>query len=184
MKTDGRRRTAAETRRGRDADKKQVSPYRYSIRLFIAASAPRRFSLSLLFLFASLAFSACNVGERQSGIPPAAQATIETVTRDISEEHYEKIYTEAAEEWRREATLGQSNNTFSTLKTKLGNVRGRTLLTGKQQQNTNNGTASNSLVLRFNTTFERGEGMETFTLLERDGRWLLAGYSVNSNALK
>lgn len=184
MKTNKGRTDAATRRRG-DAEKQHVSLYCYSIRSFIAASSPRRHvAASLLLLFASLAFSACSVGERQSGIPSAAQATLDTVTRDINEERYEKIYTEAAEEWRQKATLEQSNNIFSTLKTKLGNVRGRTLLTGKQQQNTNNGTTSNSLVLRFNTTFERGEGMETFTLLERDGRWLLAGYSVNSDLLK
>jgi hypothetical protein len=40
------------------------------------------------------------------------------------------------------------------------------------------------LVIRYETKFERGDGLETFTLLERDGRWLLAGYFVNSDALK
>ena len=42
--------------------------------------------------------------------------------------------------------------------------------------------------LRYNTKFKRGDtetdGLETFTLIERDGRYQLAGYSVNSNALK
>jgi hypothetical protein len=187
--TDGRRRLDAwthergdeETRRCSDAQAQRNSKSLDKSRT-VFLSQHRRLFLSLLLL-ASLAF-ACSTGEKQSGIQPEAQATIDAVTRDMSEERYDKIYNEAAAEWRQHATLEQSNTTFSTLKTKLGNVKGRTLLTGKQQQNTNNGTTGNSLVLRFNTTFERGEGMETFTLLERDGRWLLAGYSVNSNALK
>ena len=33
-----------------------------------------------------------------------------------------------------------------------------------------------SSYLSYQTRFERGEGMETFTLIEENGRWLLARY--------
>jgi hypothetical protein len=39
-------------------------------------------------------------------------------------------------------------------------------------------------ILSYETHFERGDGMETFTLIEENGRWLLARYFVNSTALK
>jgi hypothetical protein len=36
----------------------------------------------------------------------------------------------------------------------------------------------------YQTRFQQGDGMETFTLVEQNGRWLLARYFVNSTALK
>jgi hypothetical protein len=40
------------------------------------------------------------------------------------------------------------------------------------------------VVVVYQTSFERGEGMETFTLLGRAGQWYLARYFVSSNALR
>jgi hypothetical protein len=128
---------------------------------------------------------ACNSNARQQrGIPPEAQATIDTITADIDQGRYEKIYTEAADEWRRTTTLEQSNESFSMLKTRLGSIKGRTYQTAREEQTTSGQLPGHSLIVRYYTTFERGEGTETFTLVERDGRWLLARYFVNSNALK
>jgi hypothetical protein len=39
-------------------------------------------------------------------------------------------------------------------------------------------------ILSYETRFERGSGMETFTMIEENGRWLLARYFVNSTNLK
>ena len=116
----------------------------------------------------------------RGGIPPQAQAAIDTVSTDITEERYEKIYTEAAEEWRQAATLEQSNETFKTLKVKLGNVRSRSYHSATEQDT----TSGHSFVITYKTSFERADGMETFTLVARNGRWLLARYFVNSDALK
>ena len=109
---------------------------------------------------------------------------IDTVSEDIKEGRYEKIYNEASEVWRQTATLEQSNAIFTQLKTRLGQVKGRTYQTAREEQSTGGGVPGHSLTVRYHTTFERGEGMETFTLVERDGRWLLAGYLVNSDAFK
>jgi hypothetical protein len=127
---------------------------------------------------------ACNSSARQSGIPPQAEERIGTITEEIDAGDYEKIYREAANEWRQTTTLEQSNAIFSTLKTRLGNIKGRTYQTAREEQTTSGHLPGHSLIVRYYTTFERGEGTETFTLVERDGQWLLAKYFVNSDALK
>ena len=146
---------------------------------------------SAFILFASLALLivtfACNVGQqqRQTNIPEAAQAVINDVTANIEAGRDDLIYREAAEEWRRHATPEQSRAIFETLRAKLGPVKERARQTVHEEQKTAGEMAGHRLVIRYETRFERGQGMETFTLVERDGgRWLLAGYLVNSDALK
>jgi hypothetical protein len=144
-------------------------------------------STLFVFTFAFLIFAffaGCVLQASRSGIPPQAQEAIDGVTNDIAEGSYEKIYTEAAEEWRQAATLEQSNATFKTLKDKLGNVKGRSFHSATEQHNTSGQLPGHSFIITYKTTFDRGDGMETFTLVERDNRWLLARYFVNSNALK
>jgi hypothetical protein len=143
-------------------------------------------TLSLLLALAALlaSLTGCRIDERQTGIPSAAQDSINTLTEDFNAGRFDKIYAEAAEEWRGRVTQEQSNETFRTLKERLGVIKEREYTSGKQQQNPGGNLPGNSLVLRYNTRFERAEGMETLTLIERDGRYLLAGYSVSSNLLK
>ena len=124
---------------------------------------------------------ACTMTASRRGIPPEVETVISTVGDDIDNGRYEKIYTEAAEQWRQDATLEQSNATFSTLKTKLGRVGNRTLHSATEGHSSGLG---HSFVVAYETRFERGEGMETFTLVEHDGRWVLARYFVNSTALR
>ena len=128
---------------------------------------------------------ACNSSARQQrGIPPQAQVLIDTITEDLNAGRYEKIYSEAADEWKQTITLEQSNAIFSQLKTRLGETKGRTYQTAREEQSTSGHLPGHSLTVRYYTTFERGEGTETFTLVERNGQWLLAKYFVNSDALK
>lgn len=141
-----------------------------------------RLLLALTLLPASL--TGCRIDERQSGIPSSAQETINILTEDFNAGRFQKIYMEAAEEWRGRVTEEQSNETFRTLKERLGTIKDREYTSGRQQQNPGGNLPGNSLVLRYNTQFERAEGMETLTLIERDGRYQLAGYSVSSNLLK
>jgi Protein of unknown function (DUF4019)/Protein of unknown function (DUF3887) len=140
------------------------------------------FQYFCLIAFCSLLIFAggCALKANRGGIPPQAQATIDTTSGDIAEGRYEKIYTEAADEWRQAATLEQANATFKTLKDKLGQVKSRSFHSATEQE----GKDSHSFVITYRTSFERADGMETFTLVERDGRWLLARYFVNSDALK
>ena len=136
------------------------------------------------YLFTSFFFSACALSASHGGIPPQAQEAIDKVSDDIAEGRYEKIYNEAAQEWRQAMTLEQADATFKTLKEKLGNVKSRSFHSATEQNSTSGTLPGHSFIIDYKTTFDKGDGMETFTLVERDGRWLLARYFVNSNALK
>ncbi len=137
----------------------------------------------LLILLLSFASGGCTLKASRGGIPTEVDSVIGTVGDDITEGRYEKIYKEAADEWRHDATLEQSNATFATLKNKLGKVQNRALHSATEENNSGGRLAGHSFVVSYKTKFERGEGMETFTLVERNGHWLLAGYFVNSTAL-
>lgn len=109
---------------------------------------------------------------------------LETAIEDIDAGRYEKLYDEAADEWRRDATLEQSKATFRTLHDKLGNVRTRNFDTAREEQTATAPIAGHSLIVIYQTSFEHGDGMETFTLIEHGGHWYLAKYYVTSTALR
>jgi hypothetical protein len=142
------------------------------------------------FLFVALLLltPGCRVGqqrEMQANIPDEAQARVERVASQIEAGRDEEIYGEAAEEWRRTSTPEESRAIFETLRLKLGKTKERARQTVYDEQRTGGaGAEDHRLVIRYETRFERGAGMETFTLVERNGRWLLAGYMVNSDTLK
>ena len=141
--------------------------------------------LFLTCIATALVFSiSCTRGERRSGIPPDAQAVLETAIEDINTGRYDKLYNEAAEEWRRDTTLEESKATFERLREKLGRASVRTLQTAREEQTGTAPVAGHSLTAIYQTSFERGQAMETFTLVERDGKWYLAKYFVSSTALK
>jgi Protein of unknown function (DUF4019) len=133
-----------------------------------------------VILVAVLLAAGCALKANRGGIPAQAQATVDAVTADIAVGRYDKIYEEAAEEWRQAATPEQSDATFKKLKERLGNPKSRAYHSATEQD----GTGGHSFIITYTTSFERAEGMETFTLVEREGRWLLARYFVNSDALK
>jgi hypothetical protein len=144
--------------------------------------APGTLSLALcLFTFAFL--TGCAVDERR-GIPAGAQATIDRVSEDIAAGRDAKVYGEAAPEWRAAVGEEQSARMLARVRERLGAVVGRTLHTGREQQSASAPLSGHALEVTYRTRFERGEAMEKFTLLERGGEWLLAGYSVSSDALK
>jgi uncharacterized protein DUF4019 len=112
------------------------------------------------------------------------ESTIGTINEEIAAERYDKIYNDASELWRQDSTLEQSTATFKTLRSKLGAVENRTLQSATEQQNSSGPLKGRAYIVTYRTKFQNSEGMETFTLVERDGRWLLARYFVNSTALK
>jgi len=139
----------------------------------------------LLSLAALGVFSfACSQGVRRSGMPAGAQTVLDTSIEDIDAGRYEKLYHEAADEWRNVGTLDESGATFQKLRDKLGRVRTRSLQGVRDEQTSTAPIAGHSVVVVYQTSFERGDGMERFTMLERAGRWYLARYYVTSSALK
>jgi hypothetical protein len=116
-------------------------------------------------------------------MPPAVESGIASVGDDIAAERYDKIYNESSELWKQSATLEDSINTFKTLRTKLGPVETRTLQSATEQENSGGALKGRAFIVTYQTKFKNAEGMETFTLVERNGQWLLARYFVNSTAL-
>lgn len=149
-----------------------------------AVSHSRRRLVSFLVLLASLLGFACASNRGGQTIPPEVEATISTISEEIAAERYDKIYSEASELWRQDATLDESTATFKTLRTKLGPAENRTLQYAIEQDNSGGLLKGRVYIVTYSAKFQNGEGMETFTLVERDGRWLLARYFVNSTALK
>jgi len=143
---------------------------------------PKR-SFLLVLTVAVLSF-ACTSNPERRRIPPEVESAIGTINEEIAAQRYDKIYNEASELWRQDATLDESTATFKTLRTKLGPVENRTLQYALEQENSGGLLKGRVYIVTYRTKFQNGEGMETFTLVERDGRWLLARYFVNSTALK
>jgi hypothetical protein len=147
------------------------------------ARRAKSFSL-IIFAFCLLPFAfACAVDERRN-IPAEAQAAVERVTEDIAAGRDAKVYEEAAGEWRAAVSADENERILSRVRERLGRVENRVLHTGREQAAASAPLSGHTLELVYNTRFERGEAMERFTLLERGGGWLLAGYSVTSDILK
>lgn len=144
-------------------------------------SWPRRAVYFSTVLISVLGF-ACNVSERRT-MPPEVESAIASMGDDIAAERYEKIYNESSDLWKQAATMEESVNTFKTLRTKLGPVENRTLQSATEQENSGGALKGRAFIVTYRTKFQIAEGMETFTLVERNGKWLLARYFVNSTAL-
>ncbi len=138
------------------------------------------FGIGILILLGS----ACSQSVRRSGMPAGAQTVLDASIEDIDAGRYEKLYHEAADEWRNDSSLDESKATFQKLHDRLGKVRTRDLQSVREEQTSTAPIAGHSVIAVYQTSFEQGNGMETFTLLERGGRWYLARYYVTSNALK
>ena len=140
-----------------------------------------------LFLICTVVLSlsiSCSQGVRRSSIPAGAQSVLDSAIADLDAGRYEKLYLEAADEWRSDTTLDESKATLQRLREKLGRATVRNLQTAREEQTGTAPVPGHSLVVIYQTTFERGDGMETFTLIARGGKWYLARYFVSSTALR
>ena len=134
-------------------------------------------------LLAVTAF-ACGINNQRERVPSEVEEVVANIGSNLDQERYEQIYNESSDLWKRDVTLEQSNDVFKTLRSKLGKVENRSLNSAAEQQNSGGPLKGHVFILSYETRFERGAGMETFTLLEENGRWLLARYRVNSTNLK
>jgi uncharacterized protein DUF4019 len=145
---------------------------------------PRSIVELLLLTFALVLIAGCGLRSESRGVPVEVEAAIASVTDDIAAERYEKIYNEAADLWKAELTLEETVSVFKTLQAKLGKMENRTLHSATEQHNSGGPLKGNAFIVSYQSRFQKGEGMETFTLVERDHQWRLARYFVNSTALK
>jgi hypothetical protein len=131
-----------------------------------------------------VSFPACRQDAGGNRVPAEVQEVVQHIGDQIAQERYDQIYNESSDLWKQDATLEQSNEVFKTLRAKLGKVETRSLHSANEQQNSGGTLKGHVYILTYQTRFERGEAMETFTLIEQNGRWLLARYLVNSTALQ
>ena len=137
----------------------------------------------IVSLLAAIA-CACGVSNRGERVPAEVEDVVVNIGSNLDQERYEQIYTDSADLWKRDVTLEQSNEVFKTLRSKLGKVESRALNSATEQQNSGGPLKGHVFILSYETRFERGPGMETFTLIEENGQWRLARYFVNSTNLK
>ena len=137
----------------------------------------------IVLLLAAIA-CACGVSNKRERVPAEVEEVVVSIGSNLDQERYDQIYTDSAELWKRDATLEQSNEVFKTLRSKLGKVETRALNSANEQQNSGGQLKGHVFVLSYETRFERGTGMETFTLIEENGQWRLARYLVNSTDLR
>lgn len=142
----------------------------------------RRTHLICLLLAATAC--ACGIANQGKRVPAEVEDVVTNIGSNIDQERYDQIYSDSADLWKRDATLDQSNEVFKTLRTKLGKVENRSLHSATEQQNSGGPLKGHVYILRYETRFERGSGMETFTLTEENGQWRLARYLVNSTNLQ
>lgn len=145
----------------------------------------RQTRVPLLVILLSIPIvSACREPAERSRVPSEVQEVVTNIGDLIAQERYEQIYNESSELWKKDVSLEQSNEVFKTLRSKLGKVENRTLHSANEQENSGGVLKGHVFILSYQTRFERGEGMETFTLIEQNGRWQLARYLVNSTELR
>jgi len=143
----------------------------------------RRGLILIVVLLAATAF-ACGINNQRERVPSEVEEVVANIGNNLDQERYEQIYDESSDLWKQDVTLEQSNEVFKTLRAKLGKVENRQLHAANEQQNSGGALKGHVFILSYETRFERGSGMETFTLIEDNGRWLLARYLVNSTDLK
>jgi len=146
--------------------------------------ASRTFFVPALSLFVVVGLAGCNASVRRSGIPAGAQSALQSAIDDIDAGRYDKLYREASDEWRNQSSLEESNATLQRMRDKLGNARTRTQQTAREEQTSTAPVAGHSVTVIYQTTFDRGEAIETFTLIEHGGSWMLAKYYVSSSGLR
>jgi hypothetical protein len=139
-----------------------------------------------LFAFCLFTFalsSGCAVDQRRNGLPTGAQNVIDELTEEIASGSFSQIYANAADEWRATVSAEESEKILARVRDKLGRVQSR-IPVRATEQGIAGGASPHTLSVSYNTKFERADALESFTLVERDGRWQLSRYSVNSDALK
>ena len=147
---------------------------------FLKNTLPR----STAILAVVMLLTGCGLTAERRGLPSEVAAAVDSITTDIAAERYEKIYREADELFRKDATLEESTSALKTLREKLGPVKNRMLHSAVEQQNSGGELKGRAFILSYQTSFEKGSGMESFTLVERNHQWLLARYRVNSTELR
>jgi len=137
--------------------------------------------INLIFIAILVNCLSCGGGSRRTGVPPAVQTVLDSAIEDIDSGNYDKLYQEASDEWRNQATMEESRAKMQYMREAMGKVRTRTLQSAREEQTSTAPVAGHSLTAFYQTTFDKGTGMEAFVLIEHGGRWYMAKYYVTSS---
>jgi len=108
-----------------------------------------------------------------------ANAFVHDFHQKLNNGQFEEICGAADEDFARSGTREDLVKFFAMIHTKLGNVRKESLQTWRV-----NSTGQGSFVVAdYNTTFDRGSGVETFTWSRTEHGIKLHGYHIQSDAL-
>jgi Protein of unknown function (DUF4019) len=126
----------------------------------------------LVACFGLLLVFGCSAGEAKKS---AETDAVPTFHAQYDRSDFEAIYKNARDEFREATSRDDFEKFMSAVRRKLGKVKS----SSRQTWKVNVGTGGTRIVLTYNTEFELGKGVETFTIL--NGK--LLGYNVNSNTL-
>jgi len=108
-----------------------------------------------------------------------AQEATEHFHEMMSAGQFEQIYAQSDDSFKKAYTAEDLTRLLSAVAGKLGVVK----TSGSDGWNVVYTPSGTSITLRYTTQFEHGTGAETFLYRVADGRALLAGYHIDSNAL-
>lgn len=126
----------------------------------------------LVVCFGVLLVFGCSAGEAKKS---AEAEAVPAFHAQYDRSDFETIYKNARNEFREATSRDDFDKFISAVRRKLGKVKS----SSRQTWNVNVGTGGTRIVLTYETEFEYGKGIETFTFL--NGK--LLGYNINSNTL-
>ena len=128
-----------------------------------------------LVLAGLLVLSGCSGGEDLGD----SENAIARFHAELDAGQFDTIYAAAAPEWKRVSTKADTEQLFAGIHNKLG-----PFVSGKQNGwRVNYTTGGTTIVIVYDSKFQKGDGQETFTF-SRSGKGIqLVGYNLNSRAL-
>lgn len=132
------------------------------------------FRTALAFTFAAL-LASCGVKQDMDD----AGAEIQQFHAYYDRKEYDSIWATTSAEFRKISTKQDFERLLVAIRTKLGAVK-KADQRG-WQANTTNGVST--VVINVGTTFEKGDGTETFTFVREGEKLKLLGYNIQSAAL-
>lgn len=144
----------------------------------------RRLTFTLCLFVAASLVGSCAIDRHRSGLPAGAQEVIDELTREIAAGEFARVYDAASDEWRASVSREENEKILARVRDTFGRVQSRVPVNASERGGEASHAGEHTIAVSYNTKFERGDAVESFTLVERAGRWQLARYAVNSDALK
>ena len=126
-------------------------------------------------LVTALLLAGCSGGESVK----AAESAIGTFHIELNTGRYEQIYAASDPQFKKAVSEPDFEKLLGAVHDKLGAYQ-----TGKNAGwRVNYNTGGNNVVVQFDSTFEKGKAVETFTYAGEGNAIRLLGYNINSNQL-